>query len=442
MDDINSSKSSRLLRSSKNVKPCYTSDITNDTVVDFAMRLDTQVKKCMESLDTQTLTDLVPIIVSALTSFDEHVTELIECQKKRDSLVEKNKALNLQFKDLRSVLETERKAHAEIIDESDTHMRELTQERNQADMDVKRLKNKMEKDKYDIDCINQNIMKMSKENNRVILENVELKENIDTLREHLENLKSKIRSDAAKSNNSEATGLSVPAHRPAISDEARAARVRPRFQCSNVHILGDSNVRGLGALVKQYVRSYVQVRSSCVPGGGLCQLNSKFIVDPQPGDLIVIHAGTNDICSTKWEDIKQSLHSLINKFPECGFLIFMVPTRYDDYSFFNKHINKFNTLIKYAVQDFHNVHLIQTRRVIKTKFMKKDGIHYNLAGQNKLANKIVSFINQIPAVNSNQATTTDHRASSRNENCLQDELDESTRPSRRNFVDPGLSIGT
>lgn len=383
------------LRSRKN--SVYPINVTNDTVVDFAMMLDTQVKKCMLSLDSQDLIDLVPMIVSVLISFDENITQLLECQSKRDSMTERNKTLTLQLKEVKSELVVERQAHSESIEDSDSQIRDLVQDKNQLDSDLKRLRAKIEQDKNDIDCINQNIIKMAKENNRMAIENSELKDNIENLKDNLENLKSKV-----KANNNAVSNIPSVSHvstnnsflTPSTSENPKVSKVK----CNTIHILGDSNIRGLGAVVKQYVCRYVQVRAMCVPGGGLCQLNAKFIEQPKPGDLIAIHSGGNDVCSTKWDDVKQSLHSIITQFPECKFVIFSVPARYD-YPFLNKHVNKFNTLLKYALQDYQNVQLIQTRHLIRPNHMKRDGIHYNAAGQNKLAKKIVSMVHLNPELN-------------------------------------------
>lgn len=215
------------LRSRKN--SVYPINVTNDTVVDFAMMLDTQVKKCMLSLDSQDLIDLVPMIVSVLISFDENITQLLECQSKRDSMTERNKTLTLQLKEVKSELVVERQAHSESIEDSDSQIRDLVQDKNQLDSDLKRLRAKIEQDKNDIDCINQNIIKMAKENNRMAIENSELKDNIENLKDNLENLKSKV-----KANNNAVSNIPSVSHVSTNNSEWQRwfALIRRKFYSS------------------------------------------------------------------------------------------------------------------------------------------------------------------------------------------------------------------
>ncbi|KAI5742094.1 hypothetical protein M8J77_002967 [Diaphorina citri] len=370
---------------------CLSLDLTSEFVWDFALRLDTQVKKCLETLDSQDIKNLVPIIVGVLQSLDQNITDLIECQKKRDSLQEKTKNQSNLIKQLKQDLEIERKAHQETILESDTQIRELTNEHHSAEADVKRMKQKIEQDKNDIDCMSLNIIKMSKETNKVALENTKLKESIDSLKEQLSDLEAKLKENPRNHT------PDLPNVIPTTSTmENKATRPGPQFQCRTVHVLGDSNTRGMGSIMKQYVCNNLKVLTSCIPGGGLCQLPDAFINEPLPGDLIILHAGTNDICCTKWDQIKQHLGSFFSRYHGCDFLIFTVPPRYDC-PYLNKHINKFNTLLKYFVPSYNNVQLQYINRIISRKHMKTDGIHYNSQGQNKLARKIAGMIKQDPA---------------------------------------------
>ncbi|KAI5709858.1 hypothetical protein M8J75_003733 [Diaphorina citri] len=133
------------------------------------------------------------------------------------------------------------------------------------------------------------------------------------------------------------------------------------------------------------------------PISGLKINQAAFISQPVPGDLIILHAGTNDICQTDWTTIKQSLESFIARYSHCSIVVFTVPPRYD-LPHLNKHINRFNTLLKYAVRDASNVKLIITKRLISPKLFKADGLHYNDQGKDKLARKILSLLQDIPTV--------------------------------------------
>ncbi|KAI5724043.1 hypothetical protein M8J76_014707 [Diaphorina citri] len=385
----NTPRHARTLRSNSGSNTCFPLSLTNDLVYEFAVRLDTQVKKCMADADSQNVADLVPIIVDTLTSLDQHMNDLLECQNKRDALQDKVKSQTAKIKKLRQDLEIERKAHQDTILDSDTQILELTEEKRSAKLEYENLRKKISNDKINIETVNKRIDQLSSESNEVSLENNALKESIDTLRTRLNHLQIRVKERNIRMISNPHPQQSQ--HRSIPQNETHDTDIGVK----KVHVLGDSNVRGLGAIMSQnYANSKTRILTSCIPGGGLCQLKNSFIQDPVPGDTIILHAGTNDICHTKWEEIKKSLEEMCTGFSQCNIVVFTVPPRYD-YPYLNKHINKFNTLVKYAVQNYGNVRLVITKRIITPKQMKADGIHYNQRGQQKIAKKMMDFSSRI-----------------------------------------------
>ncbi|KAL1447944.1 hypothetical protein WDU94_001921 [Cyamophila willieti] len=352
----------RSLRSKVDQNSCFPLNLTNDYVYEFAVRLDTQVKKCLETTDKQDITNLIPIIVETLTSLDQYTNELVECQRKRDSLQEKLKTKNQSIKEIKRQLEVECRAHQDTILDSDTHILELTEEKRVVEEEFTTLKKKIATDKINIVNVNKRIGELNAETN-------------------------------------EFTKYLLPA---AVVKQILLSRIQIQIPVPNETLQspqdlsifgGDSNVRGIGSLMGELSgRNKFKVLTSCIPGGGLCEVSDAFIECPLPGDIIIIHAGTNDICSTQWTNIQRSLSALISKYPHCSIIVFSVPPRHD-YLHLNKHINKFNTLMKYELAKYPNAQLIPTKRLLKPSLMKPDGIHYNSQGRTKIAKKMLSFNN-------------------------------------------------
>ncbi|KAL1446613.1 hypothetical protein WDU94_015572 [Cyamophila willieti] len=377
MEDTPKYTMARSLRSKVDTNSCFPLSLTNDYVYDFAIRLDTQVKKCIETTDVQEIKDLVPIIVETLTSLDEYSNELADCQRKRDALQEKLKTKNVTIKQLKQQLDVECKAHQDTILDSDTQILELTEEKRLVEEDYKTLKNKITTDRINIDRVNKRIGELTNETNEVTNNNEKLRESIQNLRTRLNHLQVKV-----------SKSKTPPMQQ--VPSTSSSSQTDFNTQARTIHVLGDSNVRGLGLVIRELSgHEKIKVLTSCIPGGGLCQLNNAFIEYPENGDVVIIHAGTNDICKTEWSDIKQSLTSLVTKYQHCKIVVFTVPPRCD-YPYLNKHINKFNTLLKYEVGHFKNVQLVVTKRLIKPDHMKADGIHYNSKGREKIARKIMS----------------------------------------------------
>lgn len=357
----------------------FCADITHEPVLDLAIQLENQVKKCLESLSSQDINNLVPIIVESLVSLDSSMTLAQERLDKLDAMTGKLNTKSDQIKQLKQELSKERQGHQQTIDESDLQIEELSKHKKSAEQKQMMLQKKIQEDKQSIQDMTNKIADMTTESRRINAANDDLRNEIQMLKSRVTYLNLQLLESAKTSQVCED-----------IQDTSPTA-TRSDSACKTIHIVGDSNVRGLGSIVRQFVSGNTEVYTSCVPGGGLSEITCEsFIRKPIPGDLIVIHAGTNDICVTKWDIIKRSLQRLFTTFHQCRFLVMTVPQRYDNVHL-NKHINKFNTLVKYVTQDYEYVRAVQTRRTITPRYMKHDGVHYNVEGKERIARKIATL---------------------------------------------------
>lgn len=349
----------------------------NDTVLELASRLDHESKKCLETEECQHIQSLIPIIDETLVLLDSTLTQSLGYQTKYEVQVEKIKTLSSESRHLKQELSKEREAHQDTIQEGDSQIQAISDEKKTSEFELIQLKKKIDKDQIQIQELNKNIIDIASETKNVETENKVLKISIENLKTQLLDYKDKLKSEPFPI---------IPTTSPNVQFHSKDINLPP---CERIHIIGDSNVRNLGRFVSEYLPRGPEVFTSCIPRGGICQLTSCFIKYPTPGDLIFINSGTNDICSSPWPEIKSCLDNLLVEFNQCRFIILSVPQRYDK-TYLNTHINKFNTLLKYAIQRRGNVQLIQTRRIITSRCMKKDGIHYSDNGKEKIATKIAT----------------------------------------------------
>ncbi|KAL1446219.1 hypothetical protein WDU94_012250, partial [Cyamophila willieti] len=296
-------------------------NFTNDAVSELAFKLENVAKKCLETQDCQHMQIIIPIIDETLILLDSTLTQSLGYQNKCEAQVDKIKTLVHESKHLKLELSKEREAHQDTINEGDSQIQAITNEKKTTELELNQWKKKFDKDRSQIQELNNKITEITSETKKVETENKALKSSIKNLKNHLLDCKAK---------------LIEPSPSPTVprtirtSDEAQNhlddSNLPP---CRRIHIIGDSNVRNLGEFVFQFLPSESEVFTSCVPGGGICQLKNSFIKYPAPGDLIVINAGTNDICSSPWPEIKGSLNNLLDEFSQCRIVVLSVPQRYD-----------------------------------------------------------------------------------------------------------------
>uniref|UniRef100_A0A8D8VXS5 Uncharacterized protein n=1 Tax=Cacopsylla melanoneura TaxID=428564 RepID=A0A8D8VXS5_9HEMI len=172
-----------------------------------------------------------------------------------------------------------------------------------------------------------------------------------------------------------------------------------RDKVSSCLIIGDSHVRGLSEKLSALLPKSCKVESFFQPGAGLHAVAQTLFHNPDliqhnSLDTVVIMCGTNDVCSTTWDTVKQGLDNLISTFHGCKqFCIISVPLRYNTKSL-NYHIHRFNSKIRNYVKSKcpESFYYIDTSKFLKFRDYAVDRLHLNKSGKDKLCNKIRNSI--------------------------------------------------
>lgn len=171
---------------------------------------------------------------------------------------------------------------------------------------------------------------------------------------------------------------------------------------SSCFIIGDSHVRGLTQQFQSLVSNGWNFQSVFQPGAGFKAVGhthseSPSLITPDAEDAVILICGTNDICSSTWDDVQHGIDALLLKFRHCQSICLVgVPLRHDSRGL-NRHIIRFNTKVKnYILKLNSNLLYIDPTRFIKLKSYRFDGIHLNVSGKRMLCNKIKSeFLNNL-----------------------------------------------
>lgn len=192
---------------------------------------------------------------------------------------------------------------------------------------------------------------------------------------------------------------SIPTRTPTVHTSWAPAYMSSGGIC---YLVGDSHVRGLVQQFQSLVSSKWSFQSIFQPGAGFktvadTHTDSPSLITPKPEDAVILMCGTNDICSSTWDDVQNGLESLLDKFHLCQSLCLVgVPLRYDSRGL-NRHIIRFNTKVKnFVLSKNKDVFYLDPTHLIKPKAYRLDGIHFNVNGKRYLCNRIRnSFLNKI-----------------------------------------------
>lgn len=182
-------------------------------------------------------------------------------------------------------------------------------------------------------------------------------------------------------------------HTPILDQNHHSQKVEP----NNVtyHIIGDSHVRGLRDKLAPLLPKNYGINTFFQPGAGFqgvayAQRKSPSLINPSPGDPVIIICGTNDIFTTPWDIMQNSLKVLLDKFSSSHLVCLVgIPYRYDNRKQ-NFHIGRLNSKINNYIKSkkYQQVVLLNPNKFLKPKDFAVDGVHLNKAGKSKLAHKI------------------------------------------------------
>uniref|UniRef100_A0A8D8RDE8 Uncharacterized protein n=1 Tax=Cacopsylla melanoneura TaxID=428564 RepID=A0A8D8RDE8_9HEMI len=175
-----------------------------------------------------------------------------------------------------------------------------------------------------------------------------------------------------------------------------------RIQPSSYLFIGDSHVRGLSGIMSEIMTKKCNIEAVFHPGAGYKTVadihhKSPKLVNPVTNNPVIIMCGTNDVCSTPWDTMKQGIDSLITKFRLNELYILGVPFRFNNNRRLNSHISRLNTKIKnYVMSTSSNIVFIDPNKLLKPQDYAKDKLHLNRNGKIKLCKRIKTIIFQNP----------------------------------------------
>lgn len=207
-------------------------------------------------------------------------------------------------------------------------------------------------------------------------------------------------------------GINVP--RTTIPTCPTAESTNVNNKSSRIFVIGDSIGKSIEKMLGDKCPSHSKVVNFTQGGIGIKQANNIFVNQQvSANDFAVIIIGTNDLFKTSWSDMKSAFLSLLEKLKSCKKIYLVQITKRYDIPKANKHIVKLNTSIKYLVNSFKNVNVINSK-CITYHHLSDDKLHLNTSGKRILVHTILTTV--FPQQNTdNQQTKSVYTRPPRNE---------------------------
>lgn len=153
-----------------------------------------------------------------------------------------------------------------------------------------------------------------------------------------------------------------------------------------IKILGDSHVRNLNHFIKKELPHNYVTKFYYKPGACFDQVSKLDPVEDN-SDIVVVIAGTNDVCNSLWYSVENAIVDLSKRYVDKQVFIVLTPYRRDK-TVLNKYINIFNNNVKNLVRNLENVKYIDIQNIFAINDYSFDGIHFNRMGKIKICKKI------------------------------------------------------
>uniref|UniRef100_A0A8D8Q5H4 Uncharacterized protein n=1 Tax=Cacopsylla melanoneura TaxID=428564 RepID=A0A8D8Q5H4_9HEMI len=155
-------------------------------------------------------------------------------------------------------------------------------------------------------------------------------------------------------------------------------------------VIGDSHVKFLGPVLCKTFPSSFEINCLAQSGAIMADVATRETGNHSNQDVIVIVAGTNDVCKTSWKSFAQALDTLFAKYQSTKLGFILIPSRKGNCEI-NTHIESLNERI---VKHFKgkNVFFLNPKIVLKNKHFAKDGLHLNKVGRLSLCSMMKSGI--------------------------------------------------
>lgn len=184
------------------------------------------------------------------------------------------------------------------------------------------------------------------------------------------------------------------------------SKQNPTKKKNNCYLIGDYNIQNIDQALKAdtIISNQYQIKSNIQEHMSFMQIKEgQLPKNIDENDIVIISSGTNDLYSTKTEDIADTIN-IIGQQP-CRTIVISIPPQ--DCLFINKNVIKLNTFIKHQCVKHNNINIINTHKFIKNQHICSDG---TLDPETKrwISAKIIRTINFIN--NKNNSTANENSA--------------------------------
>uniref|UniRef100_A0A8D8QN37 Uncharacterized protein n=1 Tax=Cacopsylla melanoneura TaxID=428564 RepID=A0A8D8QN37_9HEMI len=168
-----------------------------------------------------------------------------------------------------------------------------------------------------------------------------------------------------------------------ISSERTSQPANPKC-----HLVGDSHVRALGQILREDHQQ--NVYSTFKPGAGFEAIHESCSLELESDDNenVIIFCGTNDVQSSDWSKVKQSIISIISKYKHKRLSFILVPIRWDR-PYVNTRVEQFNTMLRKLFKE-NCISYLDPNFYLRPWHYTRDGIHMNRKGKRLICLKIKS----------------------------------------------------
>jgi hypothetical protein len=175
---------------------------------------------------------------------------------------------------------------------------------------------------------------------------------------------------------------------------------RIKKQVHNIHIIGDSHLKGIASKINQYLGSQFAVSSFIKPGAMVKQIvetQDRELKALGSKDLIVINGGSNDLANNHkgGKSALSGLLKFVQYYANTNVLMLNVPVRYDPLT-----NHRTNYIIRNANDKLHRVikllkHAHLFEMLTDRKYFTTHGFHLNNFGKERVAKAIAGQIREI-----------------------------------------------
>ncbi|KAI5692247.1 hypothetical protein M8J75_006934 [Diaphorina citri] len=175
-------------------------------------------------------------------------------------------------------------------------------------------------------------------------------------------------------------------------------------------VYGDSHVRYIPNVISKQCDSLVSCNHYTKSGGVFSDISAilRHVDTPRKNDWAIVMCGCNDIQNYKWNQVKDSLDKIIDKFKTCKLCLVSIPYRYDK-AHLNSKIRDVNKVIMdYVKSKNEKVRFLESTEVVIYDDYALDLLHLGPMGTDKICQKLIEIMTKPVESTSKSRTTSTH----------------------------------